>query len=57
VRDQPGVTSAIVGARTAAQLLGSLQAESLELPDEIRSALDEVSAPERGYPEFGWNQR
>ena len=57
VRDRPGVTSAIVGARTAAQLLGSLAVESLELPEEIRSALDEVSVPELGYPEFGWDQR
>ena len=51
------MTSAIVGARTAAQLVGSLQVESLELPEEIRAALDEVSAPERGYPDTGWNQR
>jgi aryl-alcohol dehydrogenase-like predicted oxidoreductase len=57
VRDRPGVASAIVGARTAAQLIGSLQAETLELPEEIRLALDEVSAPERGYPDTGWNQR
>ena len=57
VRDRPGVTSAIVGARTAAQLLGSLAAESLELPAEIVVALDEVSTPAHGYPEFGWNQR
>ena len=56
VRDRPGVTAAIVGARTAAQLRGSLAAEPLELPEEIRSALDEVSSPELGYPEFGWNQ-
>lgn len=56
VRDRPGVTSAIVGARTAAQLLGSLAAESLELPHEIVIALDEVSAPARSYPEYGWNQ-
>jgi aryl-alcohol dehydrogenase-like predicted oxidoreductase len=57
VRDRPGVTAAIVGARTAAQLKGSLAVETLELPDEIRSALDEISGPSRGYPEFGWNQR
>ena len=56
VRDRPGVTAAIVGARTAAQLRGSLAAEPLELPEEIRTALDEVSSPELGYPEFGWNQ-
>jgi aryl-alcohol dehydrogenase-like predicted oxidoreductase len=46
-----------VGARTAAQLLGSLAAETLELPDEITIALDEVSLPARGYPEHGWSQR
>lgn len=57
VRDRPGVTSAIVGARTAAQLLGSLGAEGLELPDEIVTALDEVSTPTRSYPEHGWNQK
>lgn len=44
VRDQPGVTSAIVGARTHAQLAGVLQAEDLTLPMEIREALDDVSA-------------
>jgi aryl-alcohol dehydrogenase-like predicted oxidoreductase len=51
VRDQPGVVAPIVGARTAAQLRGSLTCEDLELPHEIRSALDDVSAPELGYPE------
>ncbi|MGS2644749.1 MULTISPECIES: aldo/keto reductase [unclassified Streptosporangium] len=44
VRDQPGVASAIVGARTHAQLSGVLQAEDLALPVEIREALDDVSA-------------
>ena len=57
VRDRPGVTSAVVGARTAAQLLGSLAAETLDLPDEIVTALDEVSLPSRSYPEHGWSQR
>jgi aryl-alcohol dehydrogenase-like predicted oxidoreductase len=47
----------VVGARTAAQLRGSLEAENLELPAEITTVLDEVSAPETGYPEYGWNQR
>lgn len=51
VRDRPGVTSAIVGARTLSQLRASLDAERLTLPAEIRSALDEVSAPPLGYPE------
>lgn len=44
VRDRPGVTSAVVGARTVAQLRASLQAEELTLPEEIKRALDDVSA-------------
>jgi len=51
VRDRPGVVSPIVGARTAAQLQASLAAETVELPTEIRAALDDVSAPSLGYPE------
>ncbi len=51
VRDAPGVTAPIVGARTAAQLRGSLTAEDLVLPPEIRAALDDVSAPPVDYPE------
>jgi aryl-alcohol dehydrogenase-like predicted oxidoreductase len=43
VRDAPGVASAVVGARTAAQLRGSLAAEDVDLPEEIRQALDDVS--------------
>lgn len=45
VRDQPGVVAPVVGARTVGQLLGSLQAEELTLPAEIRSALNDVSSP------------
>lgn len=51
VRDRPGVVAPVVGARTAAQLQGSLAAEDVELPREIRAALDDVSAPALGYPE------
>ena len=51
VRDRPGVVAPVVGARTAAQLQASLAAEQVELPPEIRSALDDVSAPASGYPE------
>jgi aryl-alcohol dehydrogenase-like predicted oxidoreductase len=51
VRDAPGVTAPIVGARTAAQLRGALTSERLSLPAEIRGALDEVSAPPTGYPD------
>ncbi|WP_324652798.1 aldo/keto reductase [Georgenia sp. H159] len=43
VRDAPGVSSAIVGARTAAQLRGVLAGSDLELPGAIRRALDDVS--------------
>ena len=44
VREGYGVTSAIVGARTAAQLRGILTVEEIALPDQVRAALDEVSA-------------
>jgi aryl-alcohol dehydrogenase-like predicted oxidoreductase len=57
VRDRPGVVAPVVGARTAAQLRGILESEAVELPLEIRDALDDVSAPDLGYPEHGWNQR
>jgi aryl-alcohol dehydrogenase-like predicted oxidoreductase len=43
VRDRPGVTAPIVGARTAAQLRGSLTVEGVTLPPEIVAALDDVS--------------
>jgi aryl-alcohol dehydrogenase-like predicted oxidoreductase len=39
------VTSAIVGARTAAQLRGVLLAEGVTLPPVVRDALNDVSAP------------
>ncbi len=44
VRDTPGITSAIVGARTGAQLRGILTSEEITLPDIVREALNEVSA-------------
>jgi aryl-alcohol dehydrogenase-like predicted oxidoreductase len=43
VRDRPGVTAPIVGARTAAQLRGALSVEDKALPAEIADALDDVS--------------
>jgi aryl-alcohol dehydrogenase-like predicted oxidoreductase len=43
VRDAQGVTSAIVGARTGAQLRGILTVEEIVLPDVVRTALNEVS--------------
>jgi aryl-alcohol dehydrogenase-like predicted oxidoreductase len=51
LRDQPGVTAPILGARTLGQLTGALASETLELPREIHEALDDVSAPAVGYPE------
>ena len=44
VRDRPGVTAPIVGARTAAQLRGALGVEDVQLPDQIVQALADVSA-------------
>ncbi|MEO6886650.1 MAG: aldo/keto reductase, partial [Jatrophihabitantaceae bacterium] len=51
LRDRPGVSAPILGARTLGQLTGALACETLELPQEIRSALDDVSAPAIDYPE------
>ena len=48
---QDHVASAIVGARTAAQLTASLAAAGSELPLAIVDALSEVTAPHVGYPE------
>jgi aryl-alcohol dehydrogenase-like predicted oxidoreductase len=44
VRDNPHIASAIVGARTGAQLRGILTVEEIDLPDQVRQALTEVSA-------------
>jgi len=43
VRDRPGVVAPIVGARTTTQLRTALASEDLELPTELRQALDDVS--------------
>ena len=56
VRDREGVAAAVVGPRTTMQLRGVLETEEVELPVEIREVLDEISAPERDYPEVGWTQ-
>lgn len=47
---RPGVSAAVVGPRTPLQLRAALDAQ-LDLPEEIAAALDEVGAPEIGYPE------
>ncbi|MDQ1716273.1 MAG: hypothetical protein QOE89_226 [Pseudonocardiales bacterium] len=51
LRNRPGVAAPIVGARTLGQLTAAIQSLSVELPLEIRSALDDVSAPASSYPE------
>jgi aryl-alcohol dehydrogenase-like predicted oxidoreductase len=51
VRDRPGVTAPILGARSAGQLQGALRSEATTLPAEISRALDDVSALPLGYPE------
>ena len=43
VRDAPGVTTTLVGARTGAQLRGILTVEQIVLPQQVRLALDEIS--------------
>jgi len=60
VLEQPGVSSAIVGARTADQFRKSLQAAELNAPDEILQRLSNVSAPPPRYPkkmESGMRER
>jgi aryl-alcohol dehydrogenase-like predicted oxidoreductase len=51
---RPGVTSAIIGARTEAQLADNLRAATLRLAPDERRRLDEVSAPPLLYPY--WHQ-
>ena len=60
VIEQPQVASAIVGARTAEQLAGTLAATGWTLPQEVRDRLSAVSALPRRYPrtmEDGMAQR
>ena len=58
VRDRPGVSRRRSSGRAPPpSCVGSLASEELELPDEIRAALDEVSRPVGGYPEHGRDQR
>jgi aryl-alcohol dehydrogenase-like predicted oxidoreductase len=51
LRARPAVSSVLVGPRTVAQLESALVSLSVTLPDAIRVALDDVSAPSLGYPE------
>src|SRR4051812_22937826 len=51
---RPGVTSAVIGARTEEQLADNLKAAELSLTGEERAKLDEVSLPPLLYPY--WHQ-
>jgi aryl-alcohol dehydrogenase-like predicted oxidoreductase len=51
---RPGVSTVVIGARTDEQLADNLAAADLELSDEERARLDEVSAPPLLYPH--WHQ-
>lgn len=55
VRDRPGVTSALIGARNQDQLSQSLapEVDKLTLPVEVVRRLDDASAPQISYPESG----
>jgi aryl-alcohol dehydrogenase-like predicted oxidoreductase len=50
VLEQPMVSSAIIGARTAAQLNDTLASCGWRLPEEARARLDKVSAQPHRYP-------
>jgi aryl-alcohol dehydrogenase-like predicted oxidoreductase len=60
VLEQPFITSAIVGARNAAQLGDTLATAGWRLPDEARARLDQVSHLPHRYPrafEEGMHER
>lgn len=54
VLGRPGVASAIIGARTEAQLMDNLKSADVELTAQERAKLDAVSAPVLLYPY--WHQ-
>src|SRR3984957_12790124 len=50
VLEQPMVASAIVGARNAEQLRGTMAAGGWRLPEDMRARLDGISATRHRYP-------
>ena len=52
VRQQPGVTSTIIGAKRAAQLHDNIKSISIELTADDLKKIDGVSALPKEYP--GW---
>jgi aryl-alcohol dehydrogenase-like predicted oxidoreductase len=55
IAQKPGITSIVVGARTADQLRDNLAAADLSLSDDEIKALDDVSGSPLSYP--FWHQR
>jgi aryl-alcohol dehydrogenase-like predicted oxidoreductase len=54
VTTRPAVSSAVVGASSAAQLRETLDGASLTLPTDTIQLLSSVSAPYIGAPETSW---
>ena len=50
IRDRPGVSSTLIGARTLDQLRSNLASLDVTLSAEQRATLDEVSAPTLPFP-------
>jgi aryl-alcohol dehydrogenase-like predicted oxidoreductase len=56
VAGQPGITSTIIGATKPSQLEKNLAALELQIPAELRSRLDEVSALDQSHPYIFFGQ-
>lgn len=52
VRQQQGITSTIIGAKTPAQLISNIHSTTFQLSDDALAELNTVSQPEKIYP--GW---
>ncbi len=52
VRQKPGVTSVIIGAKTNEQLIDNLKAADLQLSADHMAQLDAVSARSKPYPQW-----
>ncbi|NEA32964.1 aldo/keto reductase [Streptomyces sp. SID13031] len=50
VRQQPGITSTILGARRLDQLRSNLRSLALDLPDDIHADLTQASTPQLNFP-------
>jgi len=50
VKNRPGVTAPIIGARNEKQLASNLGSVGWELPEELRTRLDRVSEIKPTYP-------